>query len=147
MKIAESAIAMASDRKSLSIEQFNVTRNVRMKKSALEASKKNKDSLADSLFDDEEEDGEFLKAEGAEVKISRQGQQVSSAFYAGKAEEESDMESEFEAALDTLRMLLKMLRSLGGSKRAIANLERQIEKQSELVKMQKNSSQKTNFSM
>ena len=122
MKIAESAISMSSDRKAFSVEQFNITRGVRMKRSEYDASKKKEAGLLDALSGDEEEGDELLEADGAKVTISRQGQQVSSAFYAGKAEE-SDVISEYESALETLKALLKMLRSLGGSSRAIANLD------------------------
>ncbi len=147
MKIAESAIAMSSNRKMVSVNQFSISRNVRMKKSEYDASKKKEAGILSGLSEDKEEGDELLEAEGAKITISRQGQQVSSAFYADKADEESDMLSEYESALETLKMLLKMLRSLGGSPRAISNLERQIEKQGELIKMEKNNSSRMNFSM
>ena len=147
MKIAESAIAMSSDRKALSMEQFNITRNVRMKRSDYNASKKKEVGILDAITEDDDEGDEILRADGAQVNISRQGQQVSSAFYAEKANEESDMLSEYESALETLKTLLKMLRTLGGSPKAIANLERQIEKQGELIKMEKNNANRMNFNM
>lgn len=49
MKIAESAIAMSSDRKALSVDQFKITRDVRMKKSEYDASKKKDKGLLDAL--------------------------------------------------------------------------------------------------
>lgn len=147
MKIAESAIAMSSDRKALSVDQFKITRDVRMKKSEYDASKKKEKGLLDALSEDEDNGDEILEAEGAQVTISRQGQQVSNAFYAGKTNEENSMLSEYESALETLKALLKMLRTLGGSPRAIQNLERQIDKQSELIKMERNSANRLNFSM
>ena len=146
MKIAESAIAMSSDRKALSINQTTISRYVRMKKSEYDASKKKEAGILDALSENDDDGDEYLEAEGAQVTISRQGQQVSSAFYAGKTEE-NDMISEYESALETLKTLLKMLRTLGGSPRAIANLERQIDKQGELIKMERNNANRLNFNM
>ena len=49
MKIAESAISMSSNRKTFSVNQFKITRNVRMKKSEYDASKKKEVGLLDAL--------------------------------------------------------------------------------------------------
>jgi len=140
MKIAESSVAMTSDRKAVSTEQINVLRNIRMTRDEYLASKSGKSKDTEEKSRPENE----LEAEAAQVTISSQGQQVFSVFEA-KQKANEDMMDEYESALETLKMLLKMLRTLGGSKRAISNLERQIENQSSLIKMGKQSQSHMSF--
>lgn len=135
MKIQSDAIIMSSDRKALSVDQFRVTRGIRTTRGALKASKENGGILSDVLPDEDKEEGV-----DAELTISTEGKKAYNVMQAYREQPSSqDIIDEYKAAIESLRAILKILKSLGGSRKAIENLERQIDKQSAMLKMHENS--------
>ncbi len=136
MKIQSDAIIMSSDRKALSVDQFRVTRGIRTTRGALKASKENGGKLTDILSDEDDEEGV-----DAELTISSEGKNAYNVMQAYREQpSRQDIVDEYKTAIESLRAILKILKSLGGSRRAISNLERQIDKQSAMLKMYENNS-------
>ncbi|MCR5625693.1 MAG: hypothetical protein K6F99_00090 [Lachnospiraceae bacterium] len=152
MKIAASNVEMMSTRQALRVDQSTTLFNVRMERSKLEEenaflNKKEEDPLKelgrtakDAKTDNKSQEESNKKREeeqkAAIIEISDKGRnslEVSKSSKCGipSAEELSD------ASLETLRSLLRMLRSLGGNSKALERLEKFINNQADAAKDQK----------
>ncbi len=150
MKIAQSAVALSSKRQALSLHQSATLSSLRMKKADLEVLSGKKDSKLkkDKNGSKQSRGGSDLRQrDGGEpavrVKISDRGREFLKGMDERTAEAVSGQREQggydpSEITMQTLRMLIRMLRTLGGSDEAIKRLEEAIDRQAELSRQKHN---------
>lgn len=149
MIITQSAVALSSKRQALSLHQTSTLSSLHMKRADLDAlSKKEDPKLKKNKTGNR--GGSNLKQDNAEepavrVKISDRGREFlngmeerSAAAVSGQREQSGYDPSEI--TMQTLRMLIRMLRTLGGSEEAIKRLEEAIDRQADLSRQKRNAS-------